>query len=131
MPLIVTSESEDRAACVRPRPALLSSGGSPRTRSKIGEFPEDKVMAGRIQHRYVFPYLKNPVMIRLSISERRDPEDRGEYLARDTRCMRIFVKIWAPPPPSPYISTRNQGEAIPILQHPTPDDPTLEIPTWW
>ncbi|KZV33212.1 hypothetical protein F511_16246 [Dorcoceras hygrometricum] len=44
---------------------------------RSGMFPEDSVMTSRIHPEYVFPYLKNPGTIRLSLFERQD--SRGSW----------------------------------------------------
>ncbi|KZV40745.1 hypothetical protein F511_29317 [Dorcoceras hygrometricum] len=60
----------------------------------------------RIQERYDFPYLNDQI-----------PEDRGEYLARDTRYRRIFVRICSSPPPSPSINTQICSILLDIHKH--------------
>ncbi|KZV21012.1 hypothetical protein F511_17492 [Dorcoceras hygrometricum] len=81
-----------------------------------------KYLAGRpldrIQERYEFPYLNDKI-----------PEDRGEYLARDTRCRRIFVRICSFPPPSPSINTQAPSKST--FHPPVPDDRRPELPRWY
>ncbi|KZV34045.1 myosin-6 [Dorcoceras hygrometricum] len=84
-----------------PRIEQLTS--SPTYASKIGDWPDDSlcartfarglvlssrvflediVMTRRVLPTYVFPYLKNPGTIRLSLFRQEDPDDRGEYSSR-------------------------------------------------
>ncbi|KZV24779.1 hypothetical protein F511_34208 [Dorcoceras hygrometricum] len=55
-----------------------------------------RTVSNRIQPEYVFPYI---------------PENREEYLVRDTRCRRIFIRICSSSPSNPSINTRHQEEA--------------------
>ncbi|KZV29303.1 hypothetical protein F511_08310 [Dorcoceras hygrometricum] len=71
---------------------------TPTYATKIGNLPEDSLRSGG---RYVFPYLNNKI-----------PEDRGEYLAQDTRCRRLFAWICSSPPPRPSINTRGHCDVL-------------------
>ncbi|KZV52638.1 putative LRR receptor-like serine/threonine-protein kinase [Dorcoceras hygrometricum] len=105
MPPITTSAPEDRATSYRSRPTLLSSGSRPRTRSEIGSLPEDSCSA-RETDRGLTPRSGVCPRTRAELgSTNKIPEDHGEYLARDIRCMRIFAKMCSSPSSSPSINT--------------------------
>ncbi|KZV51947.1 hypothetical protein F511_08557 [Dorcoceras hygrometricum] len=76
---------------------------------RSGVFPEDIVMTSKILPVYVFPCVVTRILPEYVFSYLNDKivEDRGQYLARDTRCRRIFVRICSPPSPSPSINIRH------------------------
>ncbi|KZV48402.1 hypothetical protein F511_28480 [Dorcoceras hygrometricum] len=91
-----------------------------------GVFPEDIDMTSRILPGYIFSYFERQDSRK---SRRRScAEDREEYLARDTRCRRIFAKICSSPPPSPSINTRNhEASSYTYKQSRRPTSRALEV----
>ncbi|KZV31687.1 hypothetical protein F511_00491 [Dorcoceras hygrometricum] len=106
------------------RGLVLGSGVSPEDSVISTRIPTDtSFLIQRIQGRYVFPYLDDKI-----VEDHRDlTENRGKYLARDTRCRRIFARICSSQPPSPSINTRHPEELpsrAPDLQISRPPDLT-------
>ncbi|KZV29109.1 hypothetical protein F511_06604 [Dorcoceras hygrometricum] len=84
-------------------------------------FVEDSVTTSRFQPRYVFSYWRIQERYVFSYLNDKIPEDRGEYLARDTRCRRIFVRICSSPPPSFSIIPGVKKKHLPSTSARRPD----------
>ncbi|KZV35157.1 glycine dehydrogenase (decarboxylating), mitochondrial-like [Dorcoceras hygrometricum] len=103
------------------------------TLAQIGVLPEDSVMTSSIQPGYVFPYLKNPRTIRLSLSERPYPRgsrriSRLRYPVVDRKTLSSSPDDRAPElPASGQILTQLIPEARPpdFLTYRPPDLPQL------
>ncbi|KZV38706.1 hypothetical protein F511_32942 [Dorcoceras hygrometricum] len=123
-------ESPEDQAIHYTRPTLLSSGCFPRTlyQDQVlteaslpvrGYFPRTMSRRERILPGYVFPYLENPGMIRLSLFMQQDPRRSWRrYWPPE-----ISAEICSSQPPSPSINTRYQARRS-AFHLPAPRRPT-------